>query len=63
MKSNKDSKKKTKYADFENTDFGSKSHKRAKKERGSKRRLSSYDEFDDNLEFNDFNQEDDLYER
>lgn len=62
MKSNKDSKKKQKHSDFEDASLGSKSPKSAKKDRGSKRRLSIYDEFDDDLELNDFDSDDELYD-
>ena len=60
MKSNKVSSKKQMHSDFENTDFGSKSQKSVKKDRGTKRPLSIYDDFDDNLSFNDLDSEDDL---
>lgn len=62
MKSNKDSRKKQKHSDFEDAGQGSKSPKGAKKDRGSKRRLSIYDEFDDDLDFNDFDSNDELYD-
>lgn len=63
MKSKSSSTKKQNHADFEDVDSRSKSPKSVKKERGSKRRLSIYDEFDDNLEFNDLDIDDDRYER
>jgi hypothetical protein len=62
MKSKSSSTKKQNHADFEDVDSRSKSPKSVKKERGSKRRLSIYDEFDDEIDFNDFNSDDDLYE-
>ena len=62
MKSNNDSKKKQKHSDFEDTSFGSKSPKSVKKDRGSKRRMSIYDEFDDEMDFNDFDSDDELYD-
>ncbi|MGQ7869924.1 hypothetical protein [Sunxiuqinia sp. sy24] len=62
MKSKKSSTKQQKHYDFEDIDSGSKSPKSVKKERGSKRRLSIYDEFDDELDFNDLNSDDDLYD-
>ncbi|WP_299577733.1 hypothetical protein [uncultured Sunxiuqinia sp.] len=62
MKSKKSSKKMQKHFDFEDVDSGSKSPKGTKKDRGSKRRLSIYDEFDDEIDFNDFNSSEDLYE-
>jgi hypothetical protein len=61
MKSNKVSKKKQTHVEVENTDFGSKAIKGVKKDRGTKRRLSIYDEFDDNLELNDLDLDDDQY--
>ncbi|MHA7109385.1 hypothetical protein [Sunxiuqinia elliptica] len=63
MKSKNSSSKKQKHSDFEDMDFRSKSPKSVKKERSSKRRLSIYDEFDDDVDFNDFNSNDDLYEK
>ncbi|WP_339734771.1 hypothetical protein [uncultured Sunxiuqinia sp.] len=62
MKSKSSSAKKQNHADFEDLDSRSKSPKSVKKERGSKRRLSIYDEFDDEIDFNDFNSDDDLDE-
>lgn len=59
MKSNKSSKKKQKRSDFEETDFGSKSPKSVKKNRSTKRRLTIYDEFEDDMDFKDFDMEDD----
>lgn len=58
MKSKNSSKKKQKHTDFEDTDFRSKSPKSVKKDRGSKRRLSIYDEFDDEIDFNELNSDD-----
>jgi len=63
MKSNKVSKKKQSHLEVDNIDFGSKSLKGVKKDRGTKRRLSIYDEFDDNLEINDLDLDDDRYLR
>jgi len=60
MKSKSSSTKKQNHADFEDMDSRSKSPKSVKKERGSKRRLSIYDEFDDEIDFNDFNSDEDL---
>ena len=62
MKSKKDSRKKQKHSDYEEADFRSNSPKGVKKERSSKRRLSIYDDFDDDLDFNDFDSEDDLFD-
>jgi len=47
MKSNKHSKKNIKYSDIEKSDIGSQSVKGIKKDRSAKRRLSIYDEFED----------------
>jgi len=47
MKSNKHSKKNFKYSDIEKSDIGSQLIKGAKKDRSAKRRLSIYDEFED----------------
>ncbi len=60
MKSKSSSEKKQNHADFEDIDSRGKSPKSVKKERGSKRRLSIYDEFDDEIDFNDANSDDDL---
>ncbi|MDD4190757.1 MAG: hypothetical protein PHI28_05485 [Mangrovibacterium sp.] len=65
MKSNKHSKKNFKYSDIEKNDIGS-VIKGAKKDRSSKRRLSIYDDFEDeniddltfNAEVDDFDEED-----
>jgi hypothetical protein len=47
MKSNKHSKKNFKYSDIEKNDIGSQFVKGIKKDRSAKRRLSIYDEFED----------------
>lgn len=62
MKSKSSSAKTQNHADFEDLDSRSKSPKSVKKERGSKRRLSIYDEFDDEIDFNDSNSDDDFDE-
>ncbi|HKJ42746.1 MAG TPA: hypothetical protein VKA27_11670 [Sunxiuqinia sp.] len=62
MKSQKVSGKKSKSMNFEQADSRSKSPKGVKKDRGSKRRLSIYDEFDDDLDFKDFDSDDELYD-
>lgn len=64
MKSNKHSKRNFKYPDIEKSSFGSQSGKSIRKDRSSKRRLSIYDEFEDDsfdeLKFS--KDEDDLYD-
>ncbi|MGV8139183.1 MAG: hypothetical protein AB2L20_28650 [Mangrovibacterium sp.] len=64
MKSNKHSKKNFKYSDFEKSDIGSQSIKGVRKDKSAKRRLSIYDEFEDeNYDELTFNSEaDDLYD-
>ena len=62
MKSKSSSSKKQEHSDFEDVDFRSKSPKSEKKERGSKRPLSIYDEFDDEIDFKDLNSDDELDE-
>ena len=63
MKSNKHSKKNFKYSDIEKNDIGSQFVKGTKKDRSSKRRLSIYDEFEDeNLDDQTFNSEGDDFE-
>ncbi len=62
MKSKKSSRKIQKHTDFEDTEFRGKSPKSVKKDRGSKRRLTIYDEFDDEVDFNSTNSDEDLYE-
>jgi len=56
MKSNKHSKKNLKHSDIEKNDIASQFGKGTKKDRSTKRRLSIYDEFDeetfDDLDFN-----------
>ncbi len=47
MKSNKHSKKNFKYSDIEKNDIGGQFVKGIKKDRSAKRRLSIYDEFED----------------
>lgn len=47
MKSNKHSKKNFKYSDIEKNDIGSQFVKGIRKDRSAKRRLSIYDEFED----------------
>jgi hypothetical protein len=47
MKANKHSKKNFKYSDIEKSDIGSQFIKGTKKDRSAKRRLSIYDEFED----------------
>ncbi|MEN6454988.1 MAG: hypothetical protein ABFD10_12075 [Prolixibacteraceae bacterium] len=60
MKSNKHSKKNIKYSDIEKSDIGSQFVKGAKKDRSAKRRLSIYDEFEDeNFDELTFNSESD----
>ncbi|MEL7586293.1 MAG: hypothetical protein AAGU19_06225 [Prolixibacteraceae bacterium] len=63
MKSNKNSKKNFNYSDIEKNDIGS-LVKGQRKDRSTKRRLSIYDEFEDeNLDELTFNSEpDDLYD-
>ncbi len=55
MKSNKHSKKDFKHSDIEKNDIGSQLGKGVKKDKSAKRRLSIYDEFDeesfDDLDF------------
>lgn len=60
MKSNRHSKKNFKYSDIEKNDIGSQFVKGLRKDRSSKRRLSIYDEFEDeNFDDPAFNSEDD----
>ncbi len=47
MKSNKNSNKNFKRSDFEKNDMDAQFGKGSKKDRGTKRRLSIYDEFDE----------------
>ncbi|MGD9928767.1 MAG: hypothetical protein AB7U05_02005 [Mangrovibacterium sp.] len=47
MKSNKNSKKNFKHSDIEKNDIGSQFGKAAKRDKSTKKRLSIYDEFDD----------------
>lgn len=51
MKSNKHSNKNLKHSDIEKSDSGSQHAKGVKKDRSAKKRLSIYDEFDDEEEF------------
>lgn len=64
MKSNKNSKKNFKYSDIEKSDIGSQLVKGPRKDRSAKRRLSIYDEFEDeNPDEMTFSSEpDDLYD-
>ncbi len=55
----KSSKKNFKHSDFEKNDSQSIQGKSVKKDRGSKRKLSIYDEFDDEMLETDFNLYDD----
>ena len=47
MKSNKHSKKNFKYSDIEKSDIDSQTAKSVRKDKGTKRKLSIYDEFED----------------
>ncbi len=49
MKSNKASNKNFKHSDIEKNDLGSQIGKAVRKDKSSKKRLSIYDEFDDEL--------------
>ncbi len=64
MKSNNKSKRNFKNSDFEKTDFAEHASKRVKKDKSSKKRLSIYDEFDDeNLDDLNYHSEaDNLFE-
>ncbi len=59
MKHNKSSKKNSKHSDFESADSGNLKGKSVKKDKSSKRRLSIYDDFDENPLDSDFNVDDD----
>jgi len=56
MKSNRHSKKNYKHSDIEKSDIESQNTKNIKKDKSSKRRLSIYDEYDDEPldDFSDF---------
>jgi hypothetical protein len=61
MKSDKNSKKNIKNSDIEKNDLRSQFGKSVKKDRSGKKRLSIYDEFDDDLDTMNYKR-DDLYE-
>lgn len=59
MKSNKNSKTNFKHSDFERNDMDAQSGKGSKKDRSTKRRLSIYDEFDEeDLDYLNYKQKD-----
>ncbi len=66
MKSNKPSKKNSKHSDIEKNDIGSQFGKGTKKDKSAKKRLSIYDEFDEDEEsFDtdfDYESDDDSYD-
>lgn len=60
MKSNKNSKKNFKHSDIEKNDIGGQSGKGVKKDKSGKKRLSIYDEFDDeDMELMNYKRNDD----
>ncbi len=64
MKSNKHSKKNLKHSDIERNDTGSQPGKNVKKDKSGKKRLSIYDEFDqEELDLMNYKRdEDDLFD-
>jgi len=63
MKSGKNSNKNVKSSAIEKNDFGSQSGKSVKKDKSGKKRLSIYDEFDDeDLDMMNYSQDDDFDE-
>ena len=61
MKSNKSSKKNFKYSDIEKSDIDSQTTKGVRKDKSTKRRLSIYDEFEDES-YDEFSDMDDSYD-
>ncbi len=63
MKSGKNSKKNFKPSDVEKNDSGSQLGKGVKKDRSGKKRLSIYDEFDeDEMDMTNYKRDDDFYD-